>query len=1176
MPSTILSFLKGGSRAPKAVRIAVVSLGLLALFCLPGSSQTDTGRILGNVTDQTGAAIKGATVTITDTLRGTTRTLTTDDAGAYVAPGLLPSTYRVRAEASGFKVVERPAIQLEVAKDALIDFNLPTGQATETVTVTDEIPQVETTNDILGGTLSNKQINEMPLNGRDFLNLVVLRPGIQRYPGGGHYSVTSNGVRPEDNNFIIDGFDSNDPYGAQSVINGVGVQGSPATILPIDAIQEFNVEENPSAEYGWKPGAIVNIGLKSGTNSLHGTAYGFERNSALDARNWFNSVGAQTPLRLHQFGATIGGPIVKDKLFFFGGFEGIHDLVGNSFSLASPTTIGLPDAMNCPVGVTGDCANSIPDAIRGVQAAGLPISPVGQALASLFPTNTNTALNNGVSQINIGFPNTNNGNNGLAKIDYHLNDRNTISGLYFIGGSTQFESDQAVLNPAWVSEARTRSQVFGVDWTWTPSPSWVNQAKFAYTRQRQFITTADSTVNPTTYGINTGVTNPRDFGLPVIIVGGFYPLGGNPGWPSLQNPALNYQFADSVSFTHGNHVFKFGGEMRRASINNIKDRYGKGRVRFGKTPAFAGATALEDLLAGTPRDGRIAVGNTQRMVHFWSYAGFLQDDWRISPRLTANLGIRYELNTVMKEAHNLLGNFDPNVGLEQVGQQISSPYNGDHNNWAPRIGLAWDVTGRGKTVVRAGGGVVYEIPPFNTFIGYFGVNNASTPGISVIPTGAVGVQPGGGTIIAGAVDTPLTPANLSPGPVFTVSNLDCSNTPCSILGTKRNLRTPYVSSWNLNIQQALTDNLSLQVGYVGNHGTKLYSVYDINQVNQSLDDGSEQFGRPFTHNCPAPVGAGTGGPCFPFLAFVNQLGNGYESNYNGLQATLTERTKHGLSFIVGYTWSHALDQVSANRDPQPQNSLNPAAEYGNSDLNIPQRLTFSLTYDIPGRKGFAQMMEGWQVNSIVTLQSGQPWSAIDGIQNGSDISGTGELSDRWNFTGNPKDFKPSPLGPIPFVDPTNFALDGAGNVIGVVPGGNPNAARCIAAAGTQAAVNQLQNLGCFVEGTGILTPPAQGTFGTAGRNIFTGPHFRDWDLSLVKSWQLGERVKMQFRGEFFNVLNHPNFANPWGASGTYGLVDPSAPGSFGFSGATPDVAGANPVIGTGGARAIQLGVKFIL
>ena len=274
--------------------------------------------------------------------------------------------------------------------------------------------------------------------------------------------------------------------------------------------------------------------------------------------------------------------------------------MGNSFSLSSPATTSLPDAGNCPIGVTGDCANSIPDAIMGVQAAGFPISPVGQSLANLFPTNTT-----GTPNIVLGFPNTNNGNNGLAKIDYHLNDRNTLSGLYFIGGSTQFESDQAVLNPAWVSEARTRSQVFGIDWTWTPSPTWVNQLKFAYTRQRQFITTADSTVDPTTYGINTGVTNSRDFGLPVIIVGGFYPLGGNPGWPSLQNPALNYQFADTVSFTRGNHVFKI---WRRTTTSQHQQHQRPLRKRPGAVWKGGG-------LPGCNRVGRPSRRNAQRRTH---------------------------------------------------------------------------------------------------------------------------------------------------------------------------------------------------------------------------------------------------------------------------------------------------------------------------------------------------------------------------------------------------------------------------------------------------------------------------------------------------------------------------------------------------------------------------------
>src|SRR5258708_2660621 len=301
--------------------------------------QSTAGRILGAVTDQSGAALKGATVVLTDVERGTSRTVSTDDAGQYVAPNLAPSTYKVRVEAHGFKTVERTAIELQVATDVRLDFSLPPGQVTETIEVNDAAPLVDTTSSTLGGTLTNKEINDLPLNGRDFQNLVVLRPGIMRYPGGGIGSVSANGIRPEDNNYIVDGIDNNDSYFGQSVINGSGVQGTPATILPIDAIQEFNVLENPGAEYGWKPGATINVGLKSGTNTLHGTTYYFDRNAALDARNFFNPAPNPKALRLHQFGGTVGGPLIKDKFFFFAAYEGVRSLVGVTNQFSTPATV---------------------------------------------------------------------------------------------------------------------------------------------------------------------------------------------------------------------------------------------------------------------------------------------------------------------------------------------------------------------------------------------------------------------------------------------------------------------------------------------------------------------------------------------------------------------------------------------------------------------------------------------------------------------------------------------------------------------------------------------------------------------------------------------------------------------------------------------------------------------
>jgi len=1137
------AFLRVARVQRKAFRVLGISLVLFLVYC-PLFSQTNTGRILGTVLDQTGAVVSGARVVISDTQRGTSRTLTTDTSGEYVAPSLVPSVYKVTAESPSFKKTERPTIEVQVARDVRVDFQLQPGAASEVVEVTDMAPLVETTNDVLGGTFTNKAINDLPLNGRDFQNLVVLRPGVQRFPGGGFLSISSNGNRPEDNNFIVDGTDGNDPYYSTTVINAEGVQGTPATHLPIDAIQEFNAEENPPAEYGWKPGAIVNVGLKSGTNDIHGTAYYFDRNNAFDARNWFNKAPApQKAVRLHQFGATVGGPVVRNRLFYFLAYEGTRDLVSNSEVIPSPATISI-----------GDPSLSIPDAIASVQTHGLTPSPLSTTLAALFPDNdgTNPA---GPGNVTLGFPNTNREDNGLAKMDYHVSERHVLTGRYFIGDSVQTEEDIPVLRPEWQSQAVTRAQLVGINWTWTASSRWVNEAKFGYNRFSQPILTVDHNRSPQSYGINTGVTQSVNFGMPEIAVSGFTSLGGNHGWPLLTTPNQTYQFIDNVSYTRGAHAIKFGGEFRRGSTHNIRDRFGKGRIRFTGGNAFSSSSPLEDFIAGFPSKGRIFVGNSERHANIKAFGAFIQDDWRLSPRFALNLGLRYDLSTVIKEQNNLLGNFDPNVGLVQVGRDVSSPYNGDHNNFAPRVGIIWDPTSKSKTVVRAGAGIMYEIPHMSLFLGQNGVDNASTTGLNVVPTGAQGVVPGGGKIVAAATNTSALNWTTA-GPVFNTSALDCSAVPCDILGVNHNLRTPYVANWNLNVQQALTSNTALQVGYVGSKGTKLYSVYDINQVDpNSLAEKAcshcEQAGRPFNTK-------------FPFLEFINFLTNGYESNYNALQATLTQRVSHGLAFVAGYSWAHALDQGTLNRDVQPQDSTHPEKEYGNGDLDLRHRFTLSVTYELPGRKSWAQMLEGWQINSILILQTGQPWGVIDGFQSGNDISLTGEFVDRWNFFGNPSDFSVSPNGPIPFFAPSTFGIDPVTNQAF----GN---SACLA----HASVSALSSFGCYVQGSGVLVPPAPGHFGTMGRNTFRGPGYHNWDLSVVKTWKLTEHVNVQLRGEFFNILNHPNFSNPFGLEGALGNVDPSVPSSFGFTSVTPDVAAANPVIGTGGPREIQLGLKFL-
>jgi carboxypeptidase family protein/TonB-dependent receptor-like protein len=1166
-----------------SARILAAGIGAL-LLSLPLYSQSYTGRILGSVHDKSDAVIVGANVGITDVERNLTRSLLTDQAGEFVAPDLLPGMYKVRAEAKGFKTYERQNIQIEVASDVRVDILLQPGDAAETVVVTEQVPLLNTTSATLGGTLSNEEINDLPLNGRNYENLLQLRPGVVRYPGGGFSTTSTNGLRAEDNAYIIDGIFNSEPFSGQSIINGAGIAGDSATILPIDSIQEFNVQENPPAEYGWKPGAIVNVAVKSGTNSLHGSAYGFYRDTIFDARNFFNTLGSpKTPRSLKQFGTSVGGPIIKDKLFFFGAYEGQRYKVGNSFVEGQPNTVPFPNnpASNCTFISVGDCANSIPDAIADVHAAFLAgmspdVSPVSLQVAGCqftpptattcngrgFPLNNQTAA---PGLVTIGFPNVVNADNAVGKVDYRINDRHTISGRYFFGNNSGTVDDAQEVQPAWLTLIHTRAQVFGVNWAYVPSSHWVNEARFGYNRLYQPTFTADHSVPASSYGLHTGVTNPLFGGLPLITLPQFIApntLGGFV-WPKIQGPDTRFQFVDHVSYIWGKHAFKFGGEIHRDSFTGAAFARGRGQVKFLGGQAFTSGTStqLEDFFAGAPAKTQVLIGDANRQIHNWSYAGFFQDDWRITPRVTLNLGLRYEFSTVVKDDQDRMTNFFPNVGVLQVGHGISRPYQSNGRNFAPRLGVAWDPTGSGKTVVRAGGGITYELINWEAFLAF---NN--TLGIANNPTAlSTGVPPGTGTLTSGVINAAYFAnpaagiAAWNTGPLFSGS-LTCSSTfPCTIFGINPDLVTPRVFYWNFNVQHAFTNTLSLEVGYVGNHGSKLSNVRDINQPVPGLckpgDAGCEQANRP---NFPNALGA------------IYQLSNLYKSNYNALQATLTARNFHRLTFLAGYTYAHALDDVGANWDfgaglGLPQDSMHPQREYASSDFDIRHRFTLAVNYKIPGRESFAQLLEGWELNSIVTLNTAQPWGPMD---TSTDVSGTGESAaaatgiERWDFFGNSSDFKSGPT-PIPFFPgASNAACAAKALALDSGVAGGP-------------ASQSLASFGCYAKRSSIMIPPPLGRFGTMGRNLFRDSGFRNWDFSVAKNWKIRERFGVQFRAEFFNILNHPNFANPFGGQNGYAHNDPSSSSTFGCGCATPDSAASNPVIGSGGSRALQFGLKLL-
>ncbi len=1155
----------------------------LLLFSASALAQSTTGRILGTLTDPSGAAVAGATVVVTDVQRGTSRTMTTDESGDYAAPDLQPGAYKIHVEARGFKSVERPNVPIEVATAVRADFALQPGQVSETVTITEEVPLVNTTSATLGGTLSNKEINDLPLNGRNYENLLQLRPGVMRYPGGGFSTTSTDGLRAEDNAYFIEGLFNSEPFSGQGIINGAGIAGDSATILPIDAIQEFNVQENPPAEYGWKPGAIINVGLKSGTNSLHGTAFAFGRDGAMDARNYFNdSPAPKNPRTLEQFGGSLGGAIVKDQAFFFGAYEGQRYDVGNSYTVSTPSMSALPAPAkpNCTSSlVTGDCGNSIPNAIADLVANGVPISAASQQISGCTVSGSTITCNGtgfpinstqGISLVQ-GFPNDVGVDNAVGKVDYNFNQRNNVNGMYFYGNNSGTVEDFPELQSQWRSKIHTRAQVVGGSWIWTPGARWVNEARVGYNRLYQPTLPGDLGTPASGYGLNTGVSGPFTGGLPRIGFGGaFVPGLGGFKWPKFQGPDSITQFIDHVSYTAGKHSLKFGGELHRNDVNGGAFGNARGSITFLGGVALANSTALEDFFAGDPFKASVQVGDPTRQIHNWAYGAFFQDDWRATKNLTLNLGLRYEFSSVIKDSHNLLGNFDPNSvsGLIQSGMNgVSGPYNPDPKNLAPRLGFAWDATGKGNTVLRGGVSMVYETINWEALLAF---NNAF--GLSNVPTGAIIDAAGdtaGGTITAGNLSIPpIMPQWDSGVPIYgakvSTSTLNCFASPCPIMSVDRNITTPYVWNWTLNLQHAFTPNLSMEVAYVGNHGANLTGIRDINQPPVGTDYSAACVTDPNCDQDARPYNAK-----FPYLSNIFQMGNVYRSNYNGLQVTLNSRNYHGLSMVAGYTYAHALDDVGANWDfgygaGLPQDSYNVGREYANSDFDIRHRLTLSLTYAIPGRSGFGQMLEGWELNSIVTLESSQFWGPID---LGTDAAGTGPLPVsppanapiRWSFYGKPSDFKSGPTA-IPFFPGASNATCAAQAL--AVDGGTPGASTA-----------SLSSFGCYAKGNSIMIPPPLGQFGNMPRNLFPDSGFRNFDLSLAKNWHFGEKLRAQFRAEFFNILNHPNFANPYGGQNGFGLNDPSVQ-PFGCGCATPDVAAANPVIGSGGSRAVQLGLKF--
>jgi hypothetical protein len=1080
------------------------------------SAQTFRGTILGTVTDPSGAVVAGAKVTVKNVGTGLERNTDTSADGTYSFPELPLGTYDVTVTHTGFQTYVTTGVSVEVASERRVDASLKAGQVSTRVEVSaDQIPLVETTSNTLGGTIQAEDFKDLPVNGRDYMKMLTAVPGANADPSSvndspGSFGVFSvNGNRGRSNNFLLDGTDMNDGFRNDNAINEGGVFGIPATLLPVDAIQEMAILNNTEAEYGRNSGSIVNIVTKSGTNAVHGTVFEYFRNNALDARNYFNADPApQNAFHNNQFGGSVGGPIVRDKTFFLLAYEGQREIVGFPSQATIPSQAEI--ALFTPAGGINPIIQNI---LKTNPWGALP--PAGNN-----PNDPLGAQGSFVEEVNA--PSTNRLDSLITKIDHHIGRDDLLTGRYYFGDSAQ-SAPLAIVGgnvlPGFNTVVPTRVQVVSLSYTHIFTPRLLAEFRGGWNRFAETFAAEDIKDNPASLGLNTANSTftGLDYGLPVISVANFAGLGANKSNPRGRVDS-NLQYLNNFSYNQGTHNWKFGFEFRRTSVNQYFDLSRRGKLAF---------STLADFLAGNVTGGgNQTEGNSRRHTYQDSFGFYLQDNFRVSHKLTFNYGLRWDYFGVIGEKDHLFSILNPSDTIVQVGTGVgpSSLYPKDYNNFSPRVGAAYDVFGTGKTVVRAGYGFAYDAFSQDFFAGqipytslnagplFNGVgprpvfyNSAPTASLTVVPGPCTGAQ------------IPVPNSSGCANPIFPQAGFSASD----VFTVDQKLRTPYVQNYNFNIEQQLAPKTAISVAYVGSAGRKLFHFLDLNQ---------------------APPATGVR----PLSAYyyVLDFQSSSESSYNSLQASLKLHDVHGFTSTVNYTWSHSIDTASDGQDyapfqGQPQNSANPGGERGNSGFDVRQRLTWLWDYRIPGGQQMRWLTGGWAISGVVSLATGMPFTPLDY----SNYNNTGEFYERPDLVGNPFGNTSSPAN---YLNLSAFQ------------------ASC--------------NWNAGVAGCDPVNPNFH--YGNTPRNAFYGPHYRNFDMAFSKDTKIGERVTMQLRADFFNIFNHPNFANPllpsfnvlWNNNG----VNPANGQGLSYFPltVTPDVGAQNPFLGGGGPRDIQVALRF--
>ncbi|HEX2775844.1 MAG TPA: TonB-dependent receptor [Candidatus Acidoferrales bacterium] len=1144
-----------------AVRMLLLVMGIAML---PGIVRAQTASINGTVTDPSGAVVPGATVAAVNEDTNASRDTQTGNTGAYSISNLVPGKYDITIEKSGLKTVKFAAVTLTVDQALTLDAKLDISVASQTVTVEGtSVAPIDTTDSQVSNVVDEKQILALPLILRDPYQLVLLTPGTTyTNTGSGGFSV--NGSRDRNNNFQLDGTNNNDP----------GVPGAGFAILNPDATQEFRViTSNYLPEFGRNSGSVIDIITRSGTNDFHGDLYYFGRWNALGSRDFFNDVsqGPQSPYVRNTFGASIGGPVIKNKLFYFFNYE------GSRFATATTTSAVVPDAA-FKTGIftytdpkAGPVSVDVSTPGSPNNAFGLALDPQTQKILNFYPAPNGPAVVQGVSS-QFFFANTDlaNLNNYLAKVDYVVTPRNTVSIRYLANKDNDNGGGTNPLPGIGGASTQVLTQSLNGHLASTISPTIQND--FYASANRSFANFPCNGIN-TIDSLGLGGVDPfgrgRDFALPGFTAVGCTILGDSNG---QDRPFGTYNIGDNMTWTKGRHTIKYGYEFGDNYTNDFDD--------FGtrSTPNFAifsntGTSALQNttpfnnptvqdavwgLLGGVFNESQTQLFNTagtrtpsdERGFRERDMSGFVQDSFKWKSNFTFNYGVRYEWDGVPWVVRDQLTNATPAalagpapIQFVQVTRGGSNPlYANDTKGIEPRIGFAWDPFKNGKTSIRGGFGYFRDRQFFNLTGDTRANPPFSLPFVNTVYTGQNNTNTNPATAADQISNIPIPATQPSPG--FSLPQFSFAF-PATI---SPNFHVPYVQQRNFGIQRELGGHFVIEVNYVGNKANRLLRVIDGNPPIPALVAKLRAFcSVPNAFGCIDSPTAPNGGPngetvqgvnlyvgaeegLLPFDAVnnsaafhANVVSSVAESNYNALQTSVTRQFSHGMSFQANYTWAHAIDDASDAFLPQQGQTVFPAntnelgREKGNSSFDVRNRVVFNYIAELPFGRGkdrlnsgiVGRVLEGWSWSGIATLQSGFPFEIF---APGIDSDATG-ATQRASFSANPT----------------------------VIP---------VTASVTQTGPN-----------LGLFTFPLFGGPGDVHRNTFYGPSYKNFDMVLAKNTKITERFIVEFRSEYYNLFNHPNFQQPDGS-----ITDGAL---FGQSSAE---VGRND--GTTGARQLQFGMKL--